>query len=229
MAKVSSTLPSAQRARVFEAYRGRGRRTNQLWLVYSVKTNRDWILSSDRQFVHWLAFLEANPSVSAFDFPLATNKEFAKHCIVDVQMYDGSREQHKVYSGTLTPETYSSSGADNADTLNDSLKQKCFGDAELKPMVPFAMRWHKALSFAAILRGQEQVPSRIALVTAIKSRVSGTVKDLLADIGPFDEPVILGMLVRIAIEGVITLDLHSQGFCYSTPWQICEAFDHVVS
>jgi hypothetical protein len=229
MAKVSSTLPSAQRARVFEAYRGRGRRTNQLWLVYSVKTNRDWILSSDRQFVHWLAFLEANPSVSKFDFPLSTNTEFAKQCIVDVQMHDGSRQQHKVYSGTLVDETDIARAVDNGNASNDSVKQKFFGDAELKPMVQLAMRWHKALCFATVLRDQEQLPSRIALVSAIKARVSGTVEDLLVDIGPFDEPVILGMLVRVAIEGVITLDLHRQGFCYSTPWRISEDFGHVVA
>lgn len=228
MAKVFSTPQSKQRARVFDAYRGRGRRTNQLWLVYSVKTNRDWIWASDRQLVHWLVFLEANPSVLTFDFPEPSMEGFRNESIVDVQLSDGSRERHTVFSDIVSFDSDNSFVARNGIS-SSAVKQKFFCDTELKPLVPLAMRWHKALCFAAVLRDQEQLSSRIALVSAIKARGSGIVRDLLADIQNFDEALVLGMLVRIAIEGFVTLNLTDQGFCYATPWQLVEVSEHVVS
>jgi hypothetical protein len=60
------TLPSRQRARVLEAYRGRGHRNSNLWLVYSVKQDQDLLLHSDRSLVHWLTFLEGDPDVTGF-------------------------------------------------------------------------------------------------------------------------------------------------------------------
>src|SRR5690606_23397495 len=60
------TLPSRQRARVLEAYRGRGHRNSNLWLVYSVKQDQDLLLHSDRSMVHWLTFLESDPDVTGF-------------------------------------------------------------------------------------------------------------------------------------------------------------------
>jgi hypothetical protein len=53
MAK-SRALPSKQRTNVIRAYRSRGRANRNLWLVYSPKTDRGWILGSDRHLVHWI-------------------------------------------------------------------------------------------------------------------------------------------------------------------------------
>jgi hypothetical protein len=44
-----SSLPAARERPA--AYRSRGRMNRNLWLVYSQKTNRDWILRSDRHLV----------------------------------------------------------------------------------------------------------------------------------------------------------------------------------
>ena len=60
------SLPSRQRARVLETYRSRGHRNSNLWLVYSVKRDDDLLLHSDRGLVHWLAFLETDPSIVGF-------------------------------------------------------------------------------------------------------------------------------------------------------------------
>ncbi|MET3139971.1 hypothetical protein AAKU61_004355 [Undibacterium sp. GrIS 1.2] len=67
MPKKTRSPKSLQRLRVFDAYRGRGHQNSNLWLVYSVKTQRDWILPSDRQLVHWIHYLETNPLVKWFD------------------------------------------------------------------------------------------------------------------------------------------------------------------
>ncbi len=67
MARVGKSPRSTLRRLIPDAYRARGHRVNNLWLVYSPKTDRDWLLPSDRQLVHWLVFLESNPEVLSFD------------------------------------------------------------------------------------------------------------------------------------------------------------------
>src|SRR5574342_340365 len=67
MVRAGFSMKSTLRKTVMEAYRSRGKGISNLWLVYSAKTNSDWILPSDRQLIHWLYFLEANPDVRTFD------------------------------------------------------------------------------------------------------------------------------------------------------------------
>lgn len=67
MARPGMSLKSSLRQSVIGAYRARGRGNSNLWLVYSPKTDTDWLIPSDRQLVHWLYFLESNPEVRSFN------------------------------------------------------------------------------------------------------------------------------------------------------------------
>ena len=49
------------------AYRYRGRRDQQLYLAYSVETDRDWILPSNYRFLHWLLYLETDSDIVTFE------------------------------------------------------------------------------------------------------------------------------------------------------------------
>lgn len=216
MAKGTATPRSQQRLRVFESYRGRGKRTNPLWLVYSVKTGRDWILSSDRHLVHWLVFLECEPRVKSFDLgepPQVNISDFK----ISVTLADGAEERHVVRSGTP-----SDSAQQVAELHADGTLCRAFSDIDLKPVVPYAMRWFKALAFAAALRDLALDPVRLALATHLHSERSGTIRHVVEAMNGFEETVVIGMLVRLAIEGHVTLDLTGAGLCYATEWHLRE-------
>lgn len=227
MSVKTESLKSRQRARVLDAYRARGRRNNSLWLVYSVKTNRDWLLTSDRQLVHWLIYLESARDVSDFEIEADQNEARNLAC-VRVLKVDGTRERHIVSPKLGThlehvTNTYVTSASAEVDNV-------CiYTDAELKPVVQLAMRWHKALAYATVLRDQEQTPVRLALIPLLTSLESGTVSDVLDDTVEFDQSLVIGMLVRLAIEGHIKIDLTPHGIAFKTPWSMVKGDECVES
>lgn len=218
---------SSLRGSLSKVYRARGKKVNNLWLVYSVKTDRDWLLPSDRQLIHWLYFLEANPEVVAFDLApepvlsLDDKEQRATELDAIVIFRDRHVEWHEVKAGiALSPTNRSQFLAQATAAQEAGAKYRIINDMELRPIVRVAMRWKKALGFAAILRGQEQNSCRIALATYFQERQSGYVRNILSELKGFDQAVVLGMLVRLAIGGIIHLDLERQTFGLTTPWRI---------
>lgn len=213
MGNSSASLRSQQRLRVFDAYRGRGRRTNALWLVYSVKTDRDLIFSSDRRFVHWLAFLEADPLVKFFD--LTTSEDASvPDTSIKVQLSNGGHEIHLVGGIRVAPQELST--LQGGEVQSEAVR--IFTDVDLKPRVALAMRWHKALSFAAAIRDREHAPLRLALVPVLRSIRKGTLGQVLKELQGFEEAATLGMFVRLAVEGHVSIDLTGTGLNWATPW-----------
>ena len=199
MGNSSASPRSQQRLRVFDAYRGRGRRTNALWLVYSVKMDRDLIFSSDRRFVHWLAFLEANPLVKSFDLTTSADASVPDTSI-KVQLANAGHEIHLVCGGRSTGEEFSTSQGSEVQ----SGAARIFTDLDLKPRVASAMRWHKALAFAAAIRDKEYAPLRLALVPLVRSIGKGTLGQVLKELQGFEEAATLGVFVRLAVEGHVS-------------------------
>ena len=220
----SSAPRSQQRLRVFDAYRGRGARTNDLWLFYSVKTNRDWILSSNRQLVHWLVFLEADPSVKSFDF-VPTEDQSLHEATVAVVRANGTRERHLVVADWIgrTERVQSPESEGQPEVV------RVYTDIELRPQVQQAMRWLKAVAFAGALRDRESLQVRLALLPLLRGAEKGTVGWIAKELSGFDEPSIFGMLVRLAIEGHVSIDLSAYGFCAATPWAWQEGDINVVA
>src|ERR1700761_2010929 len=141
----SRTLPSRQRANVLQAYRSRGRMNRNLWLVYSQKTNRDWILRSDRHLVHWVLSLETDPEVQTFQLePSSPISSATKDVSADADAFvvrsDGTREHHKLLLGRPQEPT---AGAQSHPENEDALPVRVFTEADLSSRGAEAMRWLK--------------------------------------------------------------------------------------
>ncbi|EEF27458.1 conserved hypothetical protein, partial [Ricinus communis] len=218
------TLPSQQRTRVLDSYRSRGRANSNLWLVYSVKTDRDWILTSDRHFVHWIAFLETNPDVQSFEIEPNENLARSGNQIVPgridatARLIDGTLEQHQI--GTLDPDVISDQNPlqTGEGTCQPIVRKRFFMDDDLRPRALEAMRWLKVICYGATIRGEQQIQATLAAVGRMQSIGRGTIADIIDSISEFDDQVIFGVIARAAIKGDIALDLTADGFTRASNW-----------
>lgn len=225
MSKVLQSPRATLRRSVREAYRARGRGNSNLWLVYSAKTDRDWLLPSDRQLVHWLYYLEAARDVVNFDLapePVLSvdDKEIRETELDAIAVFrDGHSEWHEI-KAKARPDSSDRSQflSQAAAAATEGVKYRVFDDRDLRPVARLAMRWIKPLGFAEVLRGHEEVPCRTALAVYLNDKKTGTVETLVADLSLFEPPILIGMLVRLAVGGSVDLDLHSRTFGWQTRW-----------
>lgn len=225
MSKVLQSPRATLRRSVRESYRARGKGNSNLWLVYSEKTNRDWLLPSDRQLIHWLYYLEAARDVVNFDLapePVLSvdDKEARKTELDAIAVFrDGHSEWHEIKAESRPNSTDRSQFLSQAAAAaTEGVKYRVFDDRDLRPVARLALRWIKPLGFAAVLRGQEEIPCRNALAIYINDKKSGTVETLVSDLSLFDPPILIGMLVRFAVRGGVDLDLQSRTFGWQTRW-----------
>lgn len=217
----SRTLPSRQRAKVLQAYRSRGRSNRNLWLVYSQKTNRDWILRSDRHLVHWLLNLETDPDVQTFELEpsdptsAATNDARADSDALVVRN-DGTREHHKLL---LVRSQENAAVAQNDVESDDGPPVRIFTEADLGGRGAEAMRWLKVLCYCAAIRDESQSKATLAAITVTRGLGEGTVHQILETMSDFDREVSLGVIGRLAISGDIALDLSASGFTTQSRWE----------
>ena len=208
------TLPSQQRARVLETYRGRGHRNSNLWLVYSVKQNLDLLLHSDRSLVHWLAFLETDPSVVGFrpiTEELSAQLKVGPAAATVVERRDRQLEIHLITEGqhaTSTIETGIGLATVRSITAD-----------ELEAHSKIALRWLKAIGYAGLFRFRDMTPLRNQLAPCVMRRVRGTVDELFDELRGFDRAALYAALVTAAIQGVVELDLTTHGLCGASRWK----------
>lgn len=215
----SASPKNQQRQRVVDAYRGRGRRTNALWLVYSIKIKRDLILSGDRFLVHWIQHLETNPLVKYFEY--CSDSKYQSKQFIKVYLSNGTIESHYLLS--------EASLSIPPHTTENSVSDKFFHDSDLRPFVKSSMKWLKAISFAAAIRDRQLQPDRIALASEILVLKKGNVLELTSRLKNFDQASILGLIVESAIAGQLTLDIDQNGFNFYTVWQLRERAQNVVT
>lgn len=226
MARAGFSMQSTLRKTVRAAYRSRGKGNSNLWLVYSAKTNSDWILPSDRQFIHWLYFLEANPDVRTFDLapePILSedeNETRATELDAVVTPTKGQMEWHEVKAGRSkkNPDHASQATAQARAAAKERAIYRRFDDADLVPNARVAVRWIKAMGFAAAIAGEEYIACRTSMIIAMKKRGQGTVRQLLTDLAECDAAIVHGMLVRLAVAGVALIDLHASTYGLQTQW-----------
>lgn len=227
MTAENNSPKTKSRKNVLAYYRSRGRRINNLWLIYSPKTDSDWILPSDRELVHWLAFLETNPEVKTFslqpDLIISHDNEDHKGTIFDavVTLTSGATEYHEVKSGVNKepkPDERSQMAAQLNAARKDNITYKRYNDVELKPHAKFAMRWLEAISYAAAIRDQDYKHFQSALIAVFYEKKKGNVRDILQILENYDQGIILGLIVKSAIKGQISLDLTKKNFGYTSPW-----------
>ncbi len=227
MARSNASPKSTLRKSLREIYRGRGHGNNNIWVVYSVKTDSDWYLPSDRQFVHWLYFLEANPEIRDFDLApepiLSHDLDGARATELDAiaNRRDGVIEWHEVKGGKRKHDPAHESqrvAQSNAATSSHAIYKR-FNDTDLERISKTALRWHKATKFAEAIRGTEHISCRSALVMAMRDLKQGQIQQLLDRLDGHDAAVVLGLIVRLAIrDNAVTLDLHKNTFGLLTHW-----------
>lgn len=230
---IASPSPKTKiRKNVLAHYRARGKRINNLWLIYSPKTDSDWILPSDRELIHWLVFLETNPEVKTFtlqpDLIISHDNEDNKGTIFDavVTLTSGATEYHEVKSGTgrePKAEDRSQLAAQLNAARKDNITYKRYNDIDLKPHAKFAMRWLNAISYAAVLREQDHKHFKSALSAVLHEKKKGSVRDVLDSLNNYDQAIILGLLVKFAINGLIHLDLTKQYFGFESKWSLSKS------
>lgn len=222
------SLKSSARKTVLQHYRSRGHSNNNIWLIYSVKTDSDWILNSDRLYIYWLYFLEFNPEVVSFDLSpdfIKSDKSLEndfKNINSTVSLKDGSIEWHEIRSGDQEPDSiyFDKTSLKMAALIKQPFSFKFFNDLKLKPVAKIALRLAKALTYAATIRDVSYAPSRTALVMSIHELKKGVIRQLLEKLNAYDQSVILGLIVRLTIEGVMRLDLDKSTFGLSTKWTL---------
>jgi|GEM_PF-524154 len=234
MSSTSPTLSSRQRTRIFDAYRGRGHKNSNLFLVYSFKTNRDWIISSDRRLVHWIHFLETNPSVKTFDLSISVeipliNKKKIRSINLDAEVTcsDGTKEWHEVRCKEGSRQTENSQLLSQAAAnATQQIPYRIYSDQNLSPHSITSIRWLRAISYSSVLRDTTYPRETMALVDGLERLKRGSLRAILLELSHLgsDESVLIGVFVRHAILGMITLDLTKYGFSYGTQWQWNNSF-----
>jgi hypothetical protein len=179
MAVKGQSPRSMLRRSIPDVYRARGHRVNNLWLVYSVKTDRDWILQSDQQLIYWITFLEANPEVITFDLApdpggYLEDKEFNSVKIDAIAYFrDHHIEWHDIKAEANRREMSNTLSQKQEAAHEVGVIYRIFKDDDLRLNAKLAVRWLKALGFAAAIRGQEHFPCRTALASYFNSKKSG--------------------------------------------------------
>lgn len=216
---------SSLRKSIRDINRSRGHSNNNLWEDYSVKTERDWVFPSDRQFIHWLYFLESNPEVVNFDLApgvvISSDDNEVRGTELDAiaVFRDGHIEWHEVKAGTELLESDNSQFiAQRKAASAANARYVIFNDSQLRPASKVAMRWLNALGYAKAIRGETHTPCQTAIIEYALGTKAGTVGALVKALAEHDPAVLLGVFVRMAIRGVIDLRLDEMTFGYRTRW-----------
>jgi hypothetical protein len=179
-----------------------------------VKTARDWVFNSNRHFLHWIAYLEADHEVETFE--LATTQAGSNALSggvgedFDAKVYlrNGGVVWHKIVTGELP--------AHGPSELKRNVRIVTEEDIRSRSLM--SMRWLKVICFAGALRSERQAAITAAVLQIIRSREHGVVRDILEPLQSYDDATVKGVLARLAIKDALVLDLSEAGFTPETPW-----------
>jgi hypothetical protein len=182
--------------------------------VYSVKRDEDLLLHSDRSLVHWLAFLETDPSVIGFrpiTDELSALLKVGPAAATILERRGRQLEVHLLAAGQPAMTT--------VETGVGPATVRAITADELQAHAQIALRWLKAIGYAGLFRFRDMTPVRNQLVPCMMRRVSGRVDDLFKDLPGFDRAALYAALVTAAIQGNVELDLTTHGLCGASRWK----------
>lgn len=224
--KGNARLGSQKRATLSRSD-GSGASANEnLWLVYSPKSDRDWLLHSDLSLVYWLTCLETQPDVREYELrpdinvPGVAAKLTPASPEAIVRLQNGHTEWHYIRRHHY--------GQEQVATLQEEIRKfascstldlKIFSEDQLRRSSALAVNWLSAISHAACIRGEIHHHVETALVSCIHHHGRGTVKDFLDGLPDYDPAIVLGVIIRLAISGVMELDLRGGTFSYLSSWR----------
>lgn len=217
---------SLLRRSIRDITRSRGHANHNLWLAYSPKIDQDLVFPSDRQFIHWLYFLELNPEVASFDCAPGV---IASHDGIEsrgteldaIAVYrNGENEWQEVKAGVvLDPSDESQFAAQRNAAKKFNAAYRIFNDNDLRPIALIAMRWHDLISYAAVIRGEAHTQYQNDLITHMRERTSGSFLMLYEALPHLDPEILIGVMVRMAAKGFITIDVSKKPFGDATRWR----------
>ncbi|WP_241331788.1 hypothetical protein [Burkholderia cenocepacia] len=214
------SLSSQQRANVLRAYRYRGRRDRQLYLSYSVKIDRDCILSSNYRFLHWLIYLEADPEVITFELlDDVTAGKRAEGARDNVHAWATMRNRVIVGHRIVADELCEPGGLARGHEEDTEGEVRLIRQSDLRAKSSLAMRNAKIVCFAAALRDQRLNAPTLLLTDTARSIQSGTVQQLLDAMHGVNDAIAKGLIARLALTGWLSLDLSCSGYTQNTPWR----------
>ncbi|WP_139379437.1 hypothetical protein [Zoogloea sp. LCSB751] len=220
-----TTLSAGIRNSVRDLYKQRAHKNENIWLIYSLKTDRDWLLTSDRELVLCLGYLESNPNIEHYEINPEISKDrsyrIPRAVTASARTYAGEVEWYFVMSDSVGDAVIT----ETADaSMEHPSRPKCnfITTADLKSKATLAVRWLNILSFGAELRNLVGSPKLAAHESATMSAVTairhGTIRSLLNDLHMFDEMLILGLIVKFACKGKVVLALEKRCFGNHTEW-----------
>jgi hypothetical protein len=231
MAAMASTKGNArlgsQRRATLSRSDGSGASVNEnLWQVYSPKSDRDWLLHSDLSLVYWLTCLETQPDVREYELrpdisvPSVAAKLTPARPEAIVLFQSGHTEWHYIRRYHY--------GQEEVATIQEEIRKfascstlelKIFSEDQLRQSSALAVNWLSAISHAACIRGEHHHHIETALVSYIHHQGRGTVKDFLDGLADYDAAIVLGVIIRLAISGAMELDLRNRPFSYLSGWR----------
>lgn len=208
---------SRQRLNVVGAYRARGHANGNLWVVYSPKTNGDFVLASDRALIHWACCLEGDAQVAHYESADCTSAGPGVGSGAPawrVRYRNGHLERHRVGraadGAVLSDQAGSGQPAEGA--------ARVFGEDDLRALATQANAWLKVIAHAAVLRDSKQRPVTHALGALLRGQRQGSVGAVLAALSVFDAPLVLAVLCRLALQGQCRLEAQVSGLTLGTRW-----------
>jgi hypothetical protein len=201
------------------AYKVRGRRNENIWIVYSIKLDEDLLIKSDSELIHWLMHLETNAEVVSFSLRDLAAGNDAIIGAAEARYKNGGVFCHYISYGVMDEEGHSNSEKGERASGDDAI---VYTIADLTRAAPYAMAWLSALAFAAAIRGQIQAPTAESVERYVSETRNGCIKDIVEALHDHDESVVIGLIVRFAIKGKLNLKIEKKGFGYLTEWSQIE-------
>lgn len=216
----SRTLPSQQRANVMRAYRYRGRRDRQIYLVYSVKTERDWILPSNFRFLHWILYLESDPEVLTFDIRNEAVGDADALARWGGAHARATMRNHRIVEHRIVSDT-SANASERTRSGQDcpAGEVRLILESDLGEKASLAVRWIKVICFAAALRDQRLDAATVLISGVAQAMGHGVVQQIIEAASGIDDAIVKGVIARLAITGWLRLDLSQRGYTRESPWR----------
>lgn len=190
------------------------RQAQNLWLVYSSKTRRQWILTSDAAYLHFLA-IEFDPEVKDFNLaPSATTVELAEtenevRFDAIVRRRDGRVECRRFASARRRDEE----GAAVRDELEQRAAQLHNAYLVHVPVNEFATtttRMQNAMRMLRFLQAALPHPLdsyRNSVLARLASERSMTLGALVQPYALAHQPLLLAAIFELVQQGLVQLDL----------------------
>lgn len=220
-----SSLKSKLRGRLMSSHGARRNTKNNIWLVYSFKTQGDITLASTNECIYWASRLETNPDIKSFRFGCELKAKypweetFKKRDFILVETAAGTYEFHHLITGA-TDETRT-----DVTTISDQgelemMQVTLFNTKDIGQLANYSRRWLQLMSFSNQIRNEACDVESDLVNLAVRSRNSGTVGALLDYLATHDAMKVLGVFAREAILGNIELEFADAGFGRNTFWCI---------